>query len=136
MKKKSPSPQSQRGGAARRNGPITMGLDVGEKTSRYCVVGDNGEVMSEGSVATTRKAVAQKFTGMGRCRIAMEVGTHSPWLSRMLTALGFEVIVANARQGPFISATSRKNDRTDAHLLARPAPAEPPLLPPTPPRMP
>ena len=101
MKKNSTRPQSPRGAAARSKGPITIGLDLGDKTSRYCVVGDNGEVMSEGSVATTRKAVAQKFTGMGRCRIAMEVGTHSPWLSRMLTALGFEVIVVNARQVQF-----------------------------------
>jgi transposase len=68
--------------------------------------------------------VAQKFSGMGRCRIAMEVGTHSPWLSRLLSKLGFEVIVANARQVQLISASSRRNDRMDAHLLARPKQSE------------
>jgi len=103
-------------------------MDLGDKTSRYCVVGDHGEVVSEGSVATTRKAMGQKFAGMRRCRMAMEVGTHSPWLSRMLTGLGFEVIVANARQVQLISASSRKNDRLDARLLARLARVDPELL--------
>ena len=98
MKKNSTRPQSPKRAAARSKGPITIGMDLGDKTSRYCVVGDKGEVVSEGSVATTRKAMTQKFAGMGRCRIAMEVGTHSPWLSRLLTGLGCEVIVANSRQ--------------------------------------
>ena len=127
MKKNSTRAQSPKRAAARSTGPITIGLDLGDKTSRYCVVGDNGERVSEGSVATTRKAVAQKFSGMGRCRIALEVGTHSPWLSRVLSKLGFEVIVANARQVQF-SASSRKNDRRDAHMLARLARLDPELL--------
>ena len=100
-------------------GPITIGLDLGDKTSRYGVLGDNGEVMSEGSVATTRKAMAEKFAKMRRRRVAMEVGTHSPWLSRWLSSLGFEVIVTKVRQVQLISASSRKNDRLDARLLAR-----------------
>jgi transposase len=103
-------------------------MDLGDTISRYCVLAENGERLSEGSVATTRKAMAQKFAGMRRCRVAMEVGTHSPWLSRWLTGLGFEVIVANARQVQLISANSRKNDRMDALLLARLARVDPQLL--------
>ena len=128
MKKNSTRLQSPKRAAARSKGPITIGMDLGDKTSRYCVVGDHGELVSEGSVATTRKAMGQKFAGMRRCRIALEVGTHSPWLSRMLTGLGFEVIVANARQVQLISASSRKNDRRDARLLARLARVDPELL--------
>jgi transposase len=103
-------------------------MDLGDKTSRYCVLGANGERLAEGSVATTRKAMTQKFGGMRRCRVAMEVGTHSPWLSRWLKSLGFETIVANARQVQLISASSRKNDRMDAQLLARLARLDPQLL--------
>ena len=109
-------------------GPLTIGLDLGDKTSRYCVLDAQGEIYSEGSVATTRKAMGQKFAGMRRCRIAMEVGTHSPWLSRLLSGLGYEVIVANARQVQLISASTRKNDRLDARLLARLARVDPQLL--------
>ena len=72
--------------------------------------------------------MTQKFARMRRCRVAMEVGTHSPWLSRWLTSLGFETIVANARQVQLISTNSRKNDRMDAQLLARLARVDPQLL--------
>src|SRR5580698_2826879 len=117
MKKHNTVKQSPKRATAREAGPITIGMDLGDKTSCYCVLGGDGEVLSEGSVATTKKAMTQKFAGMRRCRIAMEVGTHSPWLSRLLSRLGFEVIVANARQVRLISASSRKNDRMDAQLL-------------------
>jgi transposase len=49
----------------------------------------------------------------------MEVGTHSPWVSRLLGRLGHEVLVANARQVKLISTSSRKDDRMDAQTLAR-----------------
>jgi len=77
---------------------MTIGIDLGDKTSRYCVLNDTGEVIQEGSVATTKKGFAQRFGAMPRVRIALEVGTHSPWATRLLTSLGHEVIVANARQ--------------------------------------
>jgi transposase len=128
MKKNSTVPQSPKRAAARTEGPITIGMDVGDKSSRYCVLGEESEVLSEGMVSTSRKAMRQKFGGLRRCRVAMEVGTHSPWLSRWLTSLGFEVIVANARQVQLISASSRKNDRMDARLLARLARVDPQLL--------
>src|SRR5882724_3280205 len=128
MKKNNTVKQSPKRARARETGPITIGMDLGDKTSRYCVLGGDGEVQSEGSVGTSRKAMAQKFSGIRRCRIAMEVGTHSPWLSRLLSGLGFEVIVAHARQVQLISASSRKNDRMDAHMLARLARVDPQLL--------
>jgi len=128
MKKNSIVKRSSKRAAARAEGALTIGMDVGDRTSRYCMLGGGGEVVSEGSVATTRKAMAQKFAGLRRCRIALEVGTHSPWLSRWLSGLGFEVIVANARQVRLISQSSRKNDRLDARLLARLARVDPQLL--------
>ena len=128
MKKNNTTSQSPKRAGVGKGGPVTIGLDLGDKTSRYCVLGENGEQLSEGSVATTKKAMTQKFAGRGRCRVAMEVGTHSPWLSRLLARLGFEVIVANARQVKLISASSRKNDRMDASLLARLARVDPQLL--------
>jgi transposase len=128
MKKNSTVQQSPKRATARKEGPFTIGMDLGDKTSRYCVLGGGGELFSEGGVGTTKKAMTQKFATMRRCRVAMEVGSHSPWLSRLLARLGFEVIVANARQVQLISASSRKNDRMDAHLLARVARIDPQLL--------
>jgi transposase len=128
MKKNSTVPQSPKRATARKVGPITIGMDLGDKTSRYCVLDERGEIVKEGSVGTTKKALAQKFGALRRCRMAMEVGTHSPWVSRLLKSLGQEVIVANARQVKLISQSSRKDDRLDAQTLARLARVDPQLL--------
>ena len=128
MKKNSTVQQSPKRASARKAGPITIGMDLGDKTSRYCVLDERGEIVQEGSVGTTKKALAQKFGTLRHSRMAMEVGTHSPWVSRLLKSLGHEVIVANARQVKLISQSSRKDDRLDAQTLARLARADPHLL--------
>jgi transposase len=103
-------------------------MDLGDKTSRFCAIDSAGETVTEGGVATTRKAISEKFGGLKPCRIAIEVGTHSPWISRLLTELGHEVIVANPRQLKLITESSRKSDNVDAETLARLARVDPTLL--------
>jgi transposase len=107
---------------------VTIGMDLGDKTSRYCGLDAAGEVLVEGACPTTKKGMAQLFGAMAHCRIAIEVGTHSPWVSRLLKNQGHEVIVANARQVKLISQSSRKNDKLDAQILARLARMDPGLL--------
>jgi len=109
---------------------MTIGMDLGDKVSRYCVLNEVGEVTLERSVPTTKKGMLQIFSAVQRCRIAIEVGTHSPWVSRLLSGLGHEMIVANARQVKLISASSRKDDKLDARMLARLARVDPKLLSP------
>jgi transposase len=119
--------------ARRLNGQkrrLTIGVDLGDRNSRYCVLDEQGEVILEGSVATTKKGLAQAFGSKPRSRIALEVGTHSPWVSRNLTELGHEVVVANARRVRLITDSSQKNDRLDAKTLARLARIDPELLSP------
>ena len=116
MKKNITARQNPRGGK-RIPQPITIGMDLGDRTSRYCEL--EGDAVREGSLPTTKKAMLQKFGSMGRCRIAIEVGAHSRWVNRLLTGLGHEVYVANARQVKLISQSSRKDDRLDAQTLAR-----------------
>ena len=106
----------------------TIGMDLGDKASRYCVLNGAGEVVKEASVATTKRALLESFSRLQPCRIAIEVGTHSPWVSRLLSSLGHEVIVANARQVKLISQSSRKDDRLDAQTLARLGRMDPQLL--------
>jgi transposase len=128
MKKNSTGPQSPRRGTKARRLAMTIGMDLGDKTSRCCVLNGDGEVIQEQSVATTKKAMLRVFGARPRCRVAIEVGTHSPWVSRLLGGMGHEVIVANARQVQLISASSRKDDRVDAQTLARLARVDPQLL--------
>jgi len=128
MKKNSTGHRSRKRSAKIREESLTIGLDLGDKTSRCCVLDGGGEVVAERSVATTKKGMAQMFGAMRRCRIALEVGTHSPWVSRLLSGFGHEAIVANARQVKLISQSSRKDDRLDAQTLARLARVDPRLL--------
>ena len=117
-------------GGKRTTGKLTIGLDLGDRSSRYCLLDEQGEVIEEGSLPTTRKGLDRVFGSAGRCRLAMEVGTHSPWVSRYLARLGYEVIVANARRVRLISESSRKDDKLDAKTLARLARIDPELLSP------
>ena len=109
---------------------LTIGLDLGDRFSSYCVLEAAGEIVLEQKLPTTPEAMRKTFGTMPRCRIAMETGTHSPWVSRLLTALGHEVIVAHAQKVRLIVKSRRKDDRMDARTLARLARIDPELLSP------
>src|SRR5450759_3240162 len=81
--------------AIRKSNRVTIAMDLGDKTSRYCVLNEGGEVVAEGSAASTQKGMLQTFGTIPRCRIAIEVGTHSPWISRLLNRVGHEVIAVS-----------------------------------------
>jgi transposase len=107
---------------------LTIGLDLGDRSSWYCVLGETGEVLLEQRLATTPKALREVFGGTPRSRIALETGMHSPWVSRLLSELGHEVIVAHARNVRLIGESRKKDDRLDARTLARLARIDPKLL--------
>src|SRR5271156_1399551 len=107
---------------------LTIGLDLGDRSSWYCVLDEAGEVVLEQKLGTTPKALKEVFGGMPRSRIALETGMHSPWVSRVLSELGHEVIVAHARNVRLIGESRKKDDRLDARMLARLARIDPQLL--------
>jgi transposase len=107
---------------------LTIGLDLGDRFSHYCILNEAGEVIWEDKLPTTPKGIEEVFGRISRSRIALETGTHSPWVSRQLNQLGHEVIVAHARNVRLIGESSRKNDRLDARTLARLARIDPGLL--------
>jgi transposase len=109
---------------------LTIGLDLGDRHSRYCILDEAGAVASEGMLPTTKTGLGSLFEKMPSSRVALEVGTHSPWASRHLARLGHEVIVANPRKVKLITQSLRKNDRIDARQLARLARVDPQLLSP------
>jgi len=114
--------------AFRKMQKLTIGLDLGDRSSWYCVLDESGAAVLEQKLATTPKAMQEVFGGMPRSRIALETGTHSPWVSRLLSELGHEVIVAHARNVRLIGESRRKDDRLDAKTLARLARIDPQLL--------
>jgi transposase len=108
---------------------MTAGLDLGDKHSYLCLIDTvSGEVMEEGRLRTTPEALRRRFASEQPLRIAIETGTHSPWVSRLLGECGHEVLVANARKLRLIYANKRKTDEVDAENLARLARVDPKLL--------
>ncbi len=109
---------------------LTIGLDLGDKYSHLCVLDSDGELEEEGRVATTSKALQRRFRSYPESRVAIEVSTHSPWVSRVLQTCGHEVLVANPRRLRMIYQNDSKSDRVDAEMLARVARMDPRLLAP------
>ena len=107
---------------------LTMWLDLGDRWSWYCVLDEAGNVVGEQRVSTSAKAMREVFGRMPHSRMALETGTHSPWVSRLLNELGQEVIVAHARNVRLIGESRCKDDRLDARTLARLARIDPQLL--------
>ena len=108
----------------------TIGIDLGDKMSRYLILNEEGLAVEEGSFRNNAESIRKHFGQRGRARVAMEVGTQSAWIAREFTKLGHEVIVANARELKWITASDDKNDRNDARKLARLARADRNLLAP------
>lgn len=106
----------------------TVGIDLGDRMSHYCILDEQGDLVSEGTLRTTEAGFREQFRRMARARIAMETGTHSPWVSRYLEKLGHEVLVANARQVRLIYDNDRKTDKIDSRTLARLARVDKSLL--------
>ena len=109
---------------------LTVGIDLGDRSSRYCILDEAGEVVSEGQLPTTKAGLSSLLAKMPSSRVALEVGMHSPWVSRHVAVMGHEVIVANPHKVKLITQSVRKNDRIDARQLARLARVDPQLLSP------
>ncbi len=109
---------------------VTAGLDLGDKYTYLCLLDTvSGEVIEEGRLRTTPEALKRRFSSEPRpLRIAIEAGTHSPWVSRVLKDCGHEVLVANPRKTRLIYTNKRKTDEIDAENLARLARLDPKLL--------
>ncbi|HET7270145.1 MAG TPA: IS110 family transposase [Rubrobacter sp.] len=109
---------------------MTAGLDLGDKYSYLCIIDqEGGEVMEEGRLRTSPETFERRFASeRPPMRMAIEAGTHSSWVSRVLEGCGHDVLVANSRKLRLIYANKRKTDEVDAENLARLARLDPKLL--------
>jgi transposase len=96
-----------------------VGVDLGDKRSNFCILGLDGEKLTEGELQTAQQDFAEFFQPLAAARVVMEVGTHSAWARDVVASCGHEVLVANPRQMEGPKRRKRKNDRIDAHKLAR-----------------
>ena len=91
---------------------VTVGVDLGDRYTHVCLLNtENGEVIEESRIPTNTKAFERRFSGTtAPMRIAIETGTHSPWVSRLLEECGHEILVANAHKVRLIYGEGHKND--------------------------
>lgn len=97
----------------------TVGVDLGDRHSRLCLLDEDGEVVEEAAIATTRVAFERKFARLEHSRVVLETGTHSNWVHDLALRAGHEVLVADARRLRAVTENVRKCDELDAQLLAR-----------------
>jgi len=109
---------------------LTIGLDLGDRFTEGRVLDASGEVVESFRVRTTEPALTSRLSSFAPSRVVLEVGTHSPWVSRVVTRLGHEGIVANPRRVRLIAENDSKSDGVDAELLARLGRVDPALLKP------
>ena len=98
---------------------LTVGVDLGDQWSHYCILGLEGETLAEGQLHTAQEDIAEFFQALNAARVVFEVGTHSPWVQEVVCGCGHEVLVANPRLMEGSKRRKRKNDRIDANKLAR-----------------
>ena len=98
---------------------LVIGMDLGDRTSFYCVRTRDQQKIATGTVATTPQGMVSFFQELKRQRVVIETGTHSRWVAQLLDLLGHEVIVGNSRKLKLITQNDQKSDKVDAGLLSK-----------------
>jgi transposase len=112
----------------KKRSDITIGLDLGDRRHRFCVLDKSGGLLEEGSIGNERVFLAQLSERYPGALAVLEAGCHSPWISRYLQEQGCRVLIANPRKLRAIYHNERKSDRRDAQMLARIGRLDPALL--------
>lgn len=98
---------------------MTIGMDLGDKKHTVCVLDRAGEVVLRTEIVNTKESLVKFFRKYRGSLVAIEAGTHSPWILRELEAVECEVLVGNARKLRAIWTAKDKCDGRDAEMLAR-----------------
>lgn len=109
---------------------ITIGMDLGDKYHIAVVFDADGNEVDMGKVTNTKAGVKKYFQRYKGSTVAIEAGTHSPWISRFLEQMGCNVYVGNPRKLRFIWDSKDKSDERDARMLGMVCRVEPRLLSP------
>lgn len=107
---------------------ITIGMDLGDRSHIVVVLDAEGEELGCFELVNTKVSLKRFFEGYIGARVAIEAGTHSPWISGLLEEMGFQVYVGNPRKLRMIWDSIDKSDERDARMLAMVCRMEPKLL--------
>jgi transposase len=96
-----------------------IGVDLGDTKHAICVTDKDGDILKEYFITNTKASLKKLIQAYPLTLVAMEVGSHSPWISRYIAELGAKTIVANPRKLRAIYSNERKCDELDARMLAK-----------------
>lgn len=95
-------------------------IDLHARKTLIRIVAEDGTVVLDRTITTTREDFAQVWAGRPRMRVLLETGTESEWVAQAIEAEGHEVIVADPNYALMYGVTVRavKTDRRDVAALA------------------
>ncbi len=106
----------------------TIGIDLGDTRHQFCMLRPNGTIEMEGKLDNHSVALQAMFATLAPSLVALEAGTHSPWIAAALEGWGHTVLVANPSELAAITKSQKKSDQRDARMLAKLARVDPELL--------
>ena len=98
--------------------PRTIGMDLGNRSTSYCIVDSSGDHIREAELKTTTESMGEFLSSEPPSRVVIEASGPSRWVAELAAKHGHKVIVANPREFKLICASHRKTDRNDARILA------------------
>jgi transposase len=101
------------------DGAAAVGIDLSDRKGCFHAIDDQGKKIEAGNVSLEAAQLQRWASNIPATVMAIEAGTHSPWVSRLLAGCGHEVIVANPVKVALITRNIRKSDAIDAEYLAR-----------------
>ncbi len=107
---------------------LTIGIDLSDRTFRYCALNSEGKIVEEGEHQLDPDSLRKFLAAQPPARVAIETGAHSAWVEALARGLGHEAVVANARELRAVTGRSHRSDSRDAQQLARLARVDAELL--------
>lgn len=95
------------------------GLDLGVKSSAFCIVDEKGKLIAEAEIPTDEKCFERAFGRADMMRVVVEACPLAEWACQLLEELGHEAIIIDARHAKAVIRTKKKTDRIDARKLAQ-----------------
>jgi transposase len=96
-----------------------IGIDIGDKKNFVCILNNKGEILFRKEILNNKEQMEEYFESIEKASIVFEVGSHSPWISRLLVAIGHDVFICNPRRLATVSQNLKKSDEEDCLILAQ-----------------
>ncbi len=111
--------QRKQEGNGEQQEKVTIGLDLGDKWTYYCVLHGKAEILDRGRVRTRKSELEKLLRQYAEAEVGMETGTHCGWVSRTVRDCGHEAVVGHAKELKKRYSGDNKNDWKDAESIAR-----------------